>query len=122
MNRDFSATAPNTKWVTDITEFKYYIGLEVHKVYLSAILDLYDRRIVAYVISERNDLPLVLDTFDKARSAEPDAQPIFHSDRGLNCSLSSRQSKKNKKICSSFTRTGIQRRYRKELSLSPLTG
>lgn len=83
LNRDFSATAPNTKWVTDITEFKYYIGLEVHKVYLSAILDLYDRRIVAYVISERNDLPLVLDTFDKARSAEPDAQPIFHSDRGF---------------------------------------
>lgn len=28
-------------------------------------------------------LPLVLDTFDKARSAEPDAQPIFHSDRGF---------------------------------------
>ncbi|WP_433961383.1 DDE-type integrase/transposase/recombinase, partial [Enterococcus italicus] len=50
---------------------------------MSAILDLYDRRIVAYVISERNDLPLVLDTFDKARSAEPDAQPIFHSDRGF---------------------------------------
>lgn len=32
LNRDFSATAPNTKWVTDITEFKYYIGSEVHKV------------------------------------------------------------------------------------------
>ena len=51
LNRDFSATAPNTKWVTDITEFKYYIGLEVHKVYLSAILDLYDRRIVVSLLT-----------------------------------------------------------------------
>ena len=47
LNRDFHADAPNEKWLTDVTEFKYYIGIEVHKVYLSAILDLYDRRIVA---------------------------------------------------------------------------
>lgn len=39
LNRDFSATTPNKKWVTNITEFKYYIGLGVYKVYLSAILD-----------------------------------------------------------------------------------
>ena len=52
LNRDFHADAPNKKWLTDVTEFKYYIGIEVHKVYLSAILDLYDRRIVAYKIGE----------------------------------------------------------------------
>ena len=30
------------KWLTDVSEFKYYNGIEVHKVYLSAILDLYE--------------------------------------------------------------------------------
>lgn len=35
----------------------------VHKIYLSAILDLYDRRIVSYVISDHNDNPIVFDTF-----------------------------------------------------------
>ena len=46
--------------MTDVTEFKYYIGPEIRKVYLSAILDLYDRRIVAYKISNCNDNRLVL--------------------------------------------------------------
>ena len=58
-------------------------AIVVHKVYLSAILDLYDRRIVSYVISERNDNPLVFKTFNKAIKANPDAHPLFHSDRGF---------------------------------------
>ena len=80
LNRDFHADAPNEKWLTDVTEFKYYIGLDVHKVYLSAILDLYDRRIVAFQIGDRNDNPLVMNTFDAAVTLEPDAHPLFHSD------------------------------------------
>lgn len=83
LGRRFHAEAPNEKWVTDVSEFKYYIGFEVHKVYLSAILDLYDRRIVSFVISDHNDNPLVLDTFDQAVAKEPDAHPLFHSDRGF---------------------------------------
>ena len=83
LNRDFHADAPNEKWLTDVTEFKYYIGIEVHKVYLSAILDLYDRRIVAFKIGAHNDNPLVMNTFDEAVIAEPDAHPLFHSDRGF---------------------------------------
>ena len=83
LNRDFHADAPNEKWLTDVTEFKYYIGIEVHKVYLSAILDLYDRRIVAFKLGDRNDNPLVMDTFDEAVVLEPDAHPLFHSDRGF---------------------------------------
>ena len=83
LNRDFHADAPNEKWLTDVTEFKYYIGIEVHKVYLSAILDLYDRRIVAYKIGDRNDNPLVMNTFDEAVALESDAHPLFHSDRGF---------------------------------------
>ena len=66
-----------------MTEFKYYIGIEVHKVYLSDILDLYDRRIVAFQIGNHNDNPLVMNTFDEAVRMEPDAHPLFHSDRGF---------------------------------------
>lgn len=83
LNREFEAEAPNEKWVTDVTELKYYIGIEVHKVYLSALLDLYDRRIVSYQISNRNDNPLVMDTFDAAVATEPKAHPLVHSDRGF---------------------------------------
>ena len=52
-------------------------------MYLSAILDLYDRRIVTYVISDHNDNPLVFTTFDKAIAANPGASPLCHSDRGF---------------------------------------
>ena len=83
LKRNFRADAPNEKWLTDVTEFKYYEGSEKRKVYLSAILDLYDRRIVAYVIGDSNSNPLVYDTFKKAVSSYPDAHPLFHSDRGF---------------------------------------
>ena len=83
LNREFHADKPNEKWLTDVTEFKWYEGIEVHKVYLSAILDLYDRRIVAYMVRDRNDNSLVFDTVDKAIAENPDAHPLFHSDRGF---------------------------------------
>lgn len=87
LNREFQAAKPNEKWLTDVTEFKWYEKNDgewiKHKVYLSAILDLYDRRIVSYVLSDRNDNPIVFDTFDAAVKAHPDAHPLFHSDRGF---------------------------------------
>lgn len=83
LNREFQADAPNEKWLTDVTEFKYYENGEKRKVYLSAILDLYDRRIVSYIIRDRNDNTLVFDTLDQAIEQEPDAHPLFHSDRGF---------------------------------------
>ena len=82
LNREFYADKPNQKWLTDVTEFKYYVGVEVKKLYLSAILDLYDRRIVAYRIGGSNNNQLVFDTFDDAVSSNPNAYPLFHSDRG----------------------------------------
>lgn len=81
LSRDFSANYPNEKWLTDVTEFKV-IG-QKHKIYLCSILDLYDKSIVAYTISFRNDNKLVFDTFDKAITLNPTAKPIFHSDRGF---------------------------------------
>ena len=83
LNRDFFAKAPNEKWATDVTEFKWYEGSVIHKLYLSAILDLYDLAPVSWVVSRRNDNKLVLDTFEQAIQSNPDAKPIFHSDRGF---------------------------------------
>ena len=83
LNRQFHADKPNEKWLTDVTEFKYYVGPVVRKVYLSAILDLYDRRIVAAVIRDVNDNALVYEMFDRAVTENPNAHPLFHSDRGF---------------------------------------
>ncbi|MCR5795374.1 MAG: IS3 family transposase [Solobacterium sp.] len=81
LGRDFHAEKPNEKWTTDVTEFK--VPGSTKKIYLSAILDLYDRSIIAFVLSRRNDNKLVFDTFQKAVDANPDAAPVFHSDRGF---------------------------------------
>lgn len=81
LGRDFYAYAPNQKWATDVTEFK--VPREKKKLYLSAILDLYDRYPVSYVISNRNDNNLVFKTFGKAIAVNSDAKPVFHSDRGF---------------------------------------
>lgn len=52
LHREFWAGRPNEKWLTDVSEFKWYEGPIVHKLYLSAILDLCDRRIVSYILSD----------------------------------------------------------------------
>lgn len=83
LNRNFHADRPNEKWVTDVTEFRYYIGPQEHKLYLSAIKDLADNRIVSYEVSDHNDNSLVFKTFDAAIKTEPFAHPLFHSDRGF---------------------------------------
>ena len=67
----------------DVTEFKWYEGLEARKIYLSAILDLYDRRIVAFAIGTHNNNPLVFKTLDEAAKNNPNAHPLFHSERGF---------------------------------------
>ena len=78
-NRNFTATAPNQKWCTDVTFLKYGFSC---KAYLSAIKDLYDGSIVAYVVGQFNDNELVLETLRKAQKANPNATPLIHSDRG----------------------------------------
>ena len=107
LKRDFNASKPNEKWVTDVTEFKWYEGPKCHKLYLSAILDLYDRSVVSYVLSRRNDNRLVFQTFDKAIANNPDAKPIFHSDRGFQYTSPAFQSKlKRQEMEQSMSRVG----------------
>lgn len=81
LNRNFFAAKPNEKWLTDVTEFK--IKGSSKKLYLSAIIDLYDLSVVAYHISDRNNNQLVFDTYHKAIARYPEAKPLFHSDRGF---------------------------------------
>jgi len=77
--RDFSAARPNERWVTDVTEFK----VESRKLYLSPIMDLYNREIVSYEIAEQ-PLPKMIErmltkAFDRL---DPSERPLLHSDQG----------------------------------------
>lgn len=80
LNRKFHAEKPNQKWLTDVTEFKLGNG---KKAYLSAILDLGDNSIISYVLGHSNNNQLVFETFDLAVAENPNANPLFHSDRGF---------------------------------------
>ncbi|MCH7324064.1 IS3 family transposase [Solibacillus sp. MA9] len=78
--REFTAEKPNQKWCTDVTEFKYGNG---KKAYLSAIIDLYDKSIVSYVLGHSNNNDLVFKTIRPAiRQLSKDEFPLLHSDRG----------------------------------------
>ncbi|MGG0315068.1 IS3 family transposase [Bacillus mycoides] len=78
LNREFQASKPNEKWVTDIT----YLIFNGQRLYLSAIKDLYNNEIVAYETSRRNDLKLVLDTLKKAKKKRNVKGILLHSDQG----------------------------------------
>ncbi|WP_254780409.1 IS3 family transposase [Arthrobacter woluwensis] len=80
LNREFSADAPNQKWVTDITEFA--VGNQ--KVYLSPILDLFDRSIVAHAMATSPSLALTLRPLRKALQVVPTSKDLLvHSDQGV---------------------------------------
>ncbi|KKB61024.1 hypothetical protein WM40_25660, partial [Robbsia andropogonis] len=75
----FTATRPNEKWVTDVTEFR--VGGK--KLYLSPVLDLYNGEIVAYESSIRPDFSMVMGMLKKAVKARgKTAKPLLHSDQG----------------------------------------
>lgn len=79
LNREFTATQPNQKWVTDIT----YIATQEGWCYLSTIKDLYDGFIVAYACDLNNSIGLVTRTVRQAKQKEMvTAGLILHSDQG----------------------------------------
>lgn len=53
------------------------------KAYLSATLNLRNKSIVSYVLGHSNNNQLVFNTFDLTVDANPNASPLFHSDRGF---------------------------------------
>jgi transposase InsO family protein/transposase-like protein len=80
INRDFRATAPNKKWLTDITEFQ----IPAEKVYLSPVIDCFDGLVVSWSISTSPDAELVNTMLDAAVETVVDStdRPVVHSDRG----------------------------------------
>ena len=79
IKRDFHAKAPNTKWLTDITEFHIPTG----KVYLSPVIDCFDGMAVSWTIGTRPDSELANSMLDMAISKLKEGEhPIIHSDRG----------------------------------------
>lgn len=79
LQRDFCATTPQQKWVTDVTEF----SLHGQKLYLSPVLDLFNGEIVSYTLSDRPSLQPVMDMLRTALSSLPDGSNlIVHSDQG----------------------------------------
>lgn len=81
LQRDFSTSRPNQKWSIDIS-YLFPVG---KKLYICAIKDLYDKSIIAYTLSRKNDNQLVLDTLSKAfESVQMNERLnlILHSDQG----------------------------------------
>jgi putative transposase len=79
LERDFTAVAPNQRWVGDITEFATDDG----KLYLSGILDLCDRSLVGWSMRDRATADLVIDALVMAISRRaPEREVVHHSDRG----------------------------------------
>ena len=79
LKRNFHADIPNSKWLTDITEFHIPAG----KVYLSPIIDCFDGLPVAWTIGTRPNAELVNTMLDAAiATLKEDEKPIVHSDRG----------------------------------------
>lgn len=77
--RQFVATAPNQRWVGDITYLRAPEGF----LYLAVILDLYSRRVVGWAVSSRIDRHLVLKAFTMAvLHRSPNAGLLHHTDRG----------------------------------------
>jgi len=79
LDQDFTATAPNQKWVGDIT----YIPTDQGWLYLAVWMDLFSRMIVGWSMSEHPDAALVTDALGMAQ-ANRGAAPglLIHSDRG----------------------------------------
>lgn len=79
LNRDFSATRPDEKWVGDIT----YLPTQTGFLYLAVLLDLYSRRVVGWSISHRLDATLAIRALEVALATrEPRGRLIHHTDRG----------------------------------------
>lgn len=78
--RDFTASRPNEKWVSDIT----YIKIERGYVYLAVIMDLFSRKIIGWALDSSMTNALIIEAFNMAvatRKVEPGL--ILHSDRGV---------------------------------------
>lgn len=104
LKRNFSASKPNEKWVSDIT----YIQTTEGWLYLAMIIDLFSRKVVGWSMSETIDAELVCDALTMAlwRRKFPEGV-IIHSDRGSQyASNAFREKLSNYKLIQSMSRKG----------------
>lgn len=79
LDRDFTATAPNQKWVGDIT----YLWTEAGWLYLAVVIDLFSRKVVGWSLDSRMTAELVCRALNMAvKSRGQVAQTMCHFDRG----------------------------------------
>jgi putative transposase len=79
LNQDFSASAPNQKWVSDFT----YIETGEGWLYLAVVLDLFSRKVIGWSMSHKMDTPLVKTALEMALlDRRPPTGLLHHSDQG----------------------------------------
>ena len=84
LNREFNAAAPNQKWVTDVTEF----SIGDRKLYLSPVMDLFDRQIISHTIGTSPNLALTNNSLGEALTClEPGQQPLDFGPRASNTAM-----------------------------------
>jgi len=102
LNEQFNPDRPNAVWCTDIT----YIWTQQGFVYLTSIMDLYARKIIAWTLSDNMEVSCVIDTINKAKEhRNTDLPLILHSDRGSQY-VSSAYREATKKFQLSYSHTG----------------
>lgn len=80
LNRQFNPSEPNSVWVSDIT----YIWSEHGFVYLTSIMDLYSRKIIAWELTDSLSVDAIVSCVSKAKQTRKTEQPVvLHSDRGV---------------------------------------
>lgn len=104
VNRNFSAAAPNQKWLTDITEFQIPAG----KIYLSPMIDCFDGLVISWTMSTRPDAELVNTMLDEViTTLLNNERPTVHSDRSAHYRWPGRLSRiENAKLIRSMSRKG----------------
>ena len=100
----FTSSAPNTIWVSDITQYCFLN----YRVFICVILDLYSRKVLAYKVSKKQTTQLLSSTFQMAYASRLPKKFIFHSDRGCQyTSASFREKLQAVHGTQSFSRPGI---------------
>ncbi len=104
LKRNFMAERPNQKWVTDLTEFSLF----GKKLYLSPIMDLYNREIISYNIAEHPTFYQTMKMLEDAIKDLPDTpELILHSDQGWQYQMKRYQYRlREKGISQSMSRKG----------------
>lgn len=100
--RNFKANGPNQKWVTDVTEFK----VKGERLYLSALMDLYNQEIISYELSGKPVFQLIMNMLQKAQK-QVGKNLMIHSDQGWQYQMQAYQAwLKQQGITQSMSRKG----------------